>query len=322
MNQYLHISQIVGIANETIRKVKEGDMVSLRTSSLKEQEKIGGYFPSDQVTIAARSGMGKTARVIQDIQDFCNKELNPEFADNIIVLFDTWEMAAWRNVMRMYSKGLSKPVSSLLSSMDKIDDETFEHVIALSKELAHYPVWFNQISQSWKSWYANKESIIKKNPGKQFVNVIDHTRLVTRTTERTEEELITNFVKSGMALKNSYGTINIFLSQLNRNIETNAKSREMIGKHLPVASDIFGSDAVMQCSDIVLTLHRPGAYGLETFQGMPTGYDKNNPDSEDNLMILGVLKQREGWTGNIAQYHELKNNLICDYTNTRGQQRA
>lgn len=229
-------------------------------------------------------------------------------------------MAAWRNVMRMYSKGLSKPVSTLLNSMDKIDDETFQHVLKLSEELKHYPVWFNQISQSWKSWYANKESIVKKNPGKIFVNVVDHTRLVTRTNERTEEELITNFVKAGMALKNTYGTVNIYLSQLNRNIETNAKSREMIGKHLPVASDIFGSDAVMQCSDIVLTLHRPGAYGLEKFQELPTGFDKSDPDSEDNLMILGVLKQREGWTGNIAQYHELKNNLICDYNSPRNKQ--
>lgn len=68
MNQYLHISKIVDVANETIRKVKDGDMVALKTSSMKEQEKIGGYFPSDQVTIAARSGMGgkdySTARII------------------------------------------------------------------------------------------------------------------------------------------------------------------------------------------------------------------------------------------------------------------
>ena len=33
---------------------------------------------------------------------------------------------------------------------------------------------------------------------------------------------------------------------------------------------------------------------------------------EDDLMIFGVLKQREGWTGNLVQRHDLKTNKFWD----------
>ena len=79
---------------------------------------------------------------------------------------------------------------------------------------------------------------------------------------------------------------------------------------------LFGSDAVFQGSDIVMALHRPGYYGLRNFsnngQRIATGLT-DDPDSTDNLMIECILKQRDGWTGNILIEHDLKYNDFKNY---------
>ena len=100
---------------------------------------------------------------------------------------------------------------------------------------------------------------------------------------------------------------------MNRNIETNAADRNGIGRSTPVASDIFGGDSVFQNADVVMALHRPGIYGIEDFNGIPTGIDLANPDKDDDLMVECILKQRDGWTGNIAMRHNLAFNKIVDY---------
>lgn len=75
---------------------------------------------------------------------------------------------------------------------------------------------------------------------------------------------------------------------------------------------IFGSDAVFQTADVVIGLHRPGLYKAKMFQNrIPTGLT-DDPNSTDNLMIECILKQRDGWTGNILKKHNLANNTIED----------
>ncbi len=117
---------------------------------------------------------------------------------------------------------------------------------------------------------------------------------------------------AGIRLKNRFGMINIFLSQMNRAIETGV-SRNQLGTSTPVLSDLFGSDSIGQCSDIVMALHRPGMYGLEKFEGISTGIDKSNPSKADDLLLQCVIKNRDGWTGNIAMKHNLAHNKIWDF---------
>ena len=64
---------------------------------------------------------------------------------------------------------------------------------------------------------------------------------------------------------------------------------------------------------VVMALHRPGMYGLTEFDGTPTGIVKHNPDKYDDLLIECILKQRDGWTGNLLMRHNLGINKIVDY---------
>lgn len=308
---YNHISLVVDEANKKLLDIKEGRLKPILTSSKKETEKIGGIFEGEQIVIAGRNGTGKTARVIHMMEDFVNPAINPDFAENGIILYDSWEMKSWRGVLRMYSREHELSVKTILDAQHEMMQDMFNRILLVSKKFKNHPIYFSNVPQTVKAWAASKRAIRKKFPNKKLVTVVDHTRIVSKENERTEEELITSLMKAGMNLKLEDDYINIFLSQMNRAIET-ASVRSDIGKNLPVNTDLFGSDAIAQFADIVIASHRPGFYGLKTFDGMPTG-KTDDPNSVDHLLIDVVLKQRDGWTGNILKRHNLAINKIEDY---------
>lgn len=310
INGYEHISDIVNHTNQRLADIREGLIKPILTKSDKETEKIGGYFPTDQVTIAARTGAGKTAYILNLMGDFINPELNPHYSEKVIILYDSWEMPSWRNMLRLYSRENKKTVKELLDYNKAMTDEAFQRIISISQKFKNQPIYMSSISTSPKEWYDNKRRIQDANPNMTIINVVDHTRLVTKTTEKSEEELITSFMKIGMKAKLEMEQLNFFLSQMNRAIETSGK-REDMGKATPVSSDIFGADSVYQCSDVVLALHRPGMYGLTEWEGIATG-KQIGTDASDNLFIECLLKQRDGWTGNILRYHNLAHNEFYD----------
>lgn len=312
---YSHISTVIEDTKTKLKKIRSGEVKPLFTSLQKERDKIGGYYPSDQVVIAARTGTGKTAKVIHDLLDFANPTINPFYAYNSIILYDSWEMPGWRNILRIISREGKTEVKKLLDYNKELLEERFNTLLAIADKFKGFPIYISTYPQSVLKWEESKMQIQGKFPNKFIINVFDHTRLILKNTEAKEEELITNLMLAGMRLKNKCNMINFFISQMNRNIETNI-SRDKMGSYTPAASDIFGSDAVFQCADVVLALHRPGVYGIEKFEGIPTGIDINNPDKTDDLLIECVLKQRDGWTGNLLLRHNLAHNHIEDYVNT------
>lgn len=311
MNGYEHISQVVDDTNKRLDDIREGRIVPIKTGSKKETEAIGGFFPTDQFVIAARTGMGKTAYMLNIVGDFVNNEINPYYHDKVMILYDSWEMPNWRNMLRLYSRKAKKTVKEMLDYEKAMSEEHFQGLLTLSTEFKKFPIYMRNMSQSIDEWYDNKCYIQQANPDKFIINIVDHSRLVTKTNEKSEEELITNFMKRGMRLKLEQNQFNIFLSQMNRSIETSGK-REDMGVATPVSSDIFGSDGVFQCADVVLALHRPGYYGLTEWNGVATGKRIDNPKANDNLMIECLLKQRDGFTGNILRYHDLAHNEFYD----------
>lgn len=308
---YQHISQVVDETNQRLDDIREGKIKPILTSSKKETEKIGGYFPTDQLIIAARTGMGKTAYMLNMLGDFVSPEVNPYYHDKIMILYDSWEMPGWRNMLRMYSRRNKLTVKEMLDYNKAMEEEAFQRILMVGTEFKNQPIYMRSISQSSGEWYESKCRIQDKYPDRIIVNVVDHSRLVTKTNEKSEEEVITNFMKKGMKVKLEQNQFNIFLTQMNRAVETSSKRDEM-GVATPVSSDIFGSDGVFQCADVVLALHRPGFYGLEEWKGIPTGKISSNPDQADNLMIECILKQRDGWTGNLLRYHNLAHNEFYD----------
>lgn len=309
---YKHISTVADTAIQKMKDVRSGLVKPLFTSSQKETDKIGGFYFSDQVVIAARPGTGKTARLIQLMSDFVNWNLNPHYKDKIILLYDSLEMADWRNILRMVSRKAEIEVKALLDHAKKLEEDRFNTLLAIAATFKGMPIYINTMPRTVGQWVESKKQIQGKFPDKRIINFYDHTRLILKGEESKEEERLTGLMFGGVYLKNNFDMMNFFLSQMNRNIETGV-SREKIGTMAPVASDIFGSDAVYQSADVVIALHRPGIYGIETFEDFPTGISKADPNQPDDLLVECILKQREGWTGNLYMRHNLAINKIEDY---------
>jgi replicative DNA helicase len=309
---YVHVSHSVKKAEQRINDIRDGKVFPIITSSDKENEELGGYYPGEQITIAGRTGSGKTAFALIKMADMVNWKLNPKWEDKIIILYDSWEMPDWRNVLRFYSRFSATTVAEIINYQKHISDEKMTLIKTIGEKFSKKPIYISQHSKDVNSWFKIKKKIQDKYPGHTLINFVDHTRLVTKSTEKSEEALLHSLVTTGVKLKNEIECINIFLSQMNRNIETNASSRNDIGKSLPQSSDIFGSDSVYQSSDVVLALHRPGSYGLTEFNGMPTGIIAGDPSSRDNLLIECILKQRDGATGNLILKHDLAINRLQD----------
>jgi replicative DNA helicase len=296
-----HISEIVDETNEIIRKYKSGELRPFKTFSEKLNDKITGIYKGDQLVIPARSGVGKSAFVTILVKDLAVK-----YSD-LIFIYWSFEMKSWQNVARMYSAEAMLPVKEMLSANTPLEEDTYASLVNAGNELRKIPMYFRDIPVNHKQWESKVEEVALLFPNRTIVNIVDHTRLITSSNEKTEEEKITNLMLAGVRLKNKLECINVFLSQLNRKIEDGERSD--VGTTGILPSYIFGADSVMQCATLVLALHRPEMYDLSRYKSLDT----------KNLLITQILKQREGSLCEIAMYHNLAINRIYDSPPQQGQ---
>jgi replicative DNA helicase len=293
-----HISTVVDAANDKIHKVREGIEKPLITRWRKVNDKIQGLYYGDQVVIAARTGVGKSAFVNLLLKDLFL--LNP--GQKLIGLYWSFEMPNYQQVIRWYSNAKELAVKDILSSSNRISDEMFQELKQTGEVLKDLPIYFRDIPVNEDHWYQMILQIQAQFPDHYIINIVDHTRLIKPNAEFSEEERISKLMYKGVELKNKIGSVNIFLTQMNRNIETGNKSRDQMGRTPPVVSDIFGADSVGQCATLIIALHRPELYGVGNYLGVDTR----------NLMACHILKQRDGWTGLITLDHNLAHNSIQD----------
>jgi replicative DNA helicase len=320
---YESIGEAFRKAKVIIDKAKSGQLMPLRTSIEAETDILYGLLPTDQLILAGRSGSGKTSRAIAMIDDFFNAEFNPILADKVVVVFDSWEISTWRTSIKLFSRGINQTAKEILDfatpMTDKLDAE-LKDIYLKYKDNTRFHL--KETSDSVQNWVDNKIAISQLFPFGEYqvVNVIDHPLLTKRKGSETDMSLLSEFMIASVQQRKQLNHINIFLSQMNRNIETSSSSRATIGNTLPVDSDLYGSDYLKQASDIVIALHRPASYGLVDFKlgdrTFNTGL-KSLGGIDDNLLVEVVLKNRNGDTGIILMHHDIKYNQFWDYTDER-----
>lgn len=302
-----HISSVVNKANTELLAYKTGSKRALLTFSNKLNSKIEGIYPSDQIVIAARTGVGKSAFVNILMKSLI--DLNPK--EKILILYWSFEMPNYQQIFRLYSSFKAIPVKKITSGIDPIDDNTYKSILDYGEHLKHkYNIYFRDIPVNAEQWMKMVTNAQNTFPEYRIVNIIDHTRLIRKNSDGSEERKITDLMERGVEIKNYTGCINIFLSQLNRNIESGDSRRDM-GSSVPVLTDIFGADSVAQFATLIMILHRPELYGKREYT---VG---NVVFNTQNLLACHVLKQRDGWTGMISMKHDLAINKIEDWNVTQ-----
>lgn len=299
-----NVRPISVVAQEAINYIagrRDHNIVSLKTRWEKlNKQCMGGIEPNTIYTFAGISGTGKSSlcnTITTDIID-----LNPD--REIVVLNFSLEMVGFRQIGRTLSSKLRKTTSTLYSSETDLDDETFSKVIAVSKQLKEYPIYFvddpgtpMQIEQTINSFY---EKYVK-GTGKHFVITYDHTLLTKQigSTIETASELEKVFIRA----KKLPLTSIIQIAQMNREIEKPERINNPLA-HYPMRSDLSSSDAMFQASDYVFVLHRPEILNI-------TEYGPNRLPTT-NKVYMHLLKNRDAGKPCILEFeNDLQyNNLI------------
>ena len=234
--------------------------------------------------IAGRPGVGKSAfsnQLIFDVLD-TNKD------KKIRVLYWTFEMPGYQQVMRSASKDVKKQMGDLLSVDSPLSDVDFRNYAGKVQKYGKYPIYFNNIPRSMEFIMNTNEEVFNKHPEDTVINLFDHSRLV-RGSEDTELKRLNTISKGCMWMQSKLGVVNILLSQLNRNIEQEHRAKN---QYQPMLTDLFGGDSIGQDAHVVMILNRP----FDLYNIVDT-YCGENPRG---LLACHVEKNRDGLLGMIG----------------------
>ena len=259
---------------------------------------LGGLQPGKLYVIAGRPGVGKSAFSNQLIFD--TLDANP--GKKIRVLYWSFEMPGYQQILRTGSKIVKKEVADLLSVDNVLSDVDFKTYAARMQKYKKYPIYFNNIPRDMQFIMDANEELASEHPNDIVINLLDHSRLV-RGNEETELRRLNTISKGCMWLQSKLGTVNILLSQLNRNIEQEHRAKN---QYQPLLSDLFGSDSISQDAHVVMILNRP--YDL---YGITEPYCNEDPRG---LLAVHMEKNRDGLLGMLAYEADMSTFTIKERT--------
>jgi len=282
---FQRIDRAVNQSIAIVKQAKLGKRNVLATSWKRlNKNLLGGLQKGKMYVIAGRPGVGKSAfsnQLVFDVLD-TNKD------KKIIVLYWTFEMPGYQQVMRSASKDVKKQMSDLLSVESPLSDIDFKTYASKVQKYGNYPIYFNNIPRTMEYIMNTNEELFNQNPSHTVINLFDHSRLI-RGNEDTELRRLNTISKGCMWMQSKLGVINILLSQLNRNIEQEHRAKN---QYQPLLTDLFGGDSIGQDAHVVMILNRPyDLYGItETYCG-------ENPEG---LLACHMEKNRDGLLGMIG----------------------
>jgi replicative DNA helicase len=285
-----HISETFDQAIDIMKRRKSGELRSIRTP-WKSFNDVGllGMDWHTMWTICARPGVGKTL-VSQQITSNAHR-LNPE--QDFDVLNFNFEMPGHGLAMRELSSRLKKTTHYLQSADEfhELSEVDLSLAEAHARSTRHRNEFIVDVAQSPT---ALKKTILDFYGArrKPILMTIDHSLLVPRdATDKDKMDTLFSLGAMITELKRKYPFIFIVLSQLNRSIDE-AHRHDKPGSHgnYPNEADVYGSDAMLQFSDVLMAMNRPAKYHLELYG--PELFQISDP----NLIAFHFMKVRNGST--------------------------
>lgn len=278
-----------------LRGRQKGYIKSIRTPWPKlDDAGVDGLEWHSMLVIAGRPGTGKTL-----IKDQIIRNIFPMNAGQTIrVLEFQLEMRGQVSAIREYSSIVGKSYKELCSAHGPIDEEYLSKCYEYAKERTKYPIdiveepptvqQFKQIVTN----YMEAHSVTGTDGKKVYVNTVitlDHSLLleIDKKVEKDATEMLYNLGKVITYLKRRYPICFIILSQLNRNVDNPERMEEGRPGNYIFDSDIFGGDALLQHTDMLIGLNKPSKHNIK-FYG-PQRYI-----IEDDTLVWHFLKVRNG----------------------------
>ena len=279
------IDKAVNQSIAIVKQAKLGQRDVLPTSWKRlNKNLLGGLQKGKMYVIAGRPGVGKSAFSNQLIFDV----LDTNAGKKLIVLYWTFEMPGYQQVMRSASKDVKKQMGDLLSIENPLSDIDFKTYASKVQKYGKYPIYFNNIPRTMEYIMNTNEELALQHPSHTVINLFDHSRLI-RGNEDTELRRLNTISKGCMWMQSKLGAVNILLSQLNRNIEQEHRAKN---QYQPLLTDLFGGDSIGQDAHVVMILNRPN-----DLYGITAEYCGEDPKG---LLACHVEKNRDGLLGMIG----------------------
>lgn len=249
---------------------KQVDVVSLGIDDL-DEKLDGGGRPGELITIAARSGMGKTAIAVT--------ALVKAAMDGHPGGFVSLEMPKQQLNQRIMSHESHVHLTKF-KRPERLNDIDWSKISSAAESIAKLPIYITDRSGLNINQIRALARSLKRKRGLRVL-VVDHLTLVRGLDPKMIRAYQLQEVTSGLkALAKELGITVILLVQVDRS--TDARTDAM-----PVLADIKGTASVEEDSDIVIFIHREY---------------KNKPDLPAEWKYyaeISVAKQRDGELGRV-----------------------
>lgn len=269
---------------------RHGRIKSIKTPwSGLNQAGVGGLEWGSILTIGARPGAGKTLIVSQLLREAYTNNPGQDF--NILEF--QFEMHPKQQASRHFAAETALDYNLILSTGKQLDDFMFskmktlvqEHKammdVGISREVITDPLTHADMKKAMHFWYNSMG-------GKPMIVTIDHSWLIKKAPDEKEKlNTLYNAVEMLMQVKKELPVIIVMITQLNRNLEEPTRKTPGTIGNFPTSSDVFGGDALMQGSDMVVALNRPFKNDIPVYG--PKGYLVNSDD-----IFMHLLKVRNG----------------------------
>lgn len=259
---------IIKQKDETARVVKQiadfqsGKLKPLVTSvDYIDYHGMGGLYPGTVVLIGGLSGSGKTYELERIIRGIAKNQ--PE--EDYIVVSCTWEIEAFKTITRAISKHTGKTAKEILLSPPTEEDiKSYTEVL---QQFRTDNTYLQPEPVNVEEFIKDMTTIINKHKDKPILITIDNLENILVGSEG-QKTALDNLTRAVNSLKKLGSFVSfILLNQLNANIET----RENPQNHVPIASDLYGSNAGFKLADIVAVKHLPYKLGIEEYSIFPKG---------------------------------------------------
>ncbi len=298
-----HISQSVNQSIAEVRTGINGNRIVFPTKWPRLNKNLmGGLQRGKMYVIAGRPGVGKSAFSNQLIFDI----LDTNAHKNVVVLYWSFEMPGYQQILRAGSKDTKMQTFELLSVENKLSDEKFKAYEGMVQKYKNYPIFFCSIPQDMERVKKINEDGFIRYPGCTVSNLIEHSRIV-RGNADTELQRLNVLSKACMWMQARMTCITILLSQLNRNIEQEFRAKQ---QYQPLLTDLFGGDSIGQDAHVVMMLQRP--YDL---YGITDKYCGHDPIG---LLAYHIEKNRDGLLGMIPFETDLSTFTINERSQSSG----
>lgn len=246
---------------------------------------LHGFLGGELIIIAARPGMGKSAFMLNIINN-----IQP-------ALFMSLEMSGQALTYRMISSMTGIDGNNL--RLGKISQAEWDNVLTKSSILSEKGIYIDE-SSALDVMEIKARVVRHINEHDIKIVFIDYLQLV-RTGQRfgSREQEVSFVAQQLKALAKETNIPIVVASQLSREVEKRNDKR-------PLLSDLRESGEIEQAADKVMFLFRPEYYGFEAF-------DDNS--STSGMAEVIIAKHRDGmtgdvrlrWNGALTKFSEIRN---------------